>query len=163
MNRQERRHLGSFGKKKEPLDADFEYFGHTIRVSPKLTNLAILGFMDLAEDIDDKDEVSAMKAIRDFLGLAIHPDDWKEFWEVSLEERQSMEDFMELQWKLLEVCSDRPLSPSSDSLPGQKATDPNSKDASFSRVMERLEGRPDLRNIVMTKKEIDRAKVASIN
>ena len=165
INRAGRRQLGKFGKKKADLNASFDYFDREIRVHPKLTNLMILGFLDVAEGIDDMDEVASMKAVRDFLHSAIHPDDWKEFWEVSVEERQSMEDFMELQWKLLEKCSENdahPFTPPSASSDGLDSTEQKSRDDSFSRVMERLDGRPDLRHMVMEATE-KRAEAASIN
>lgn len=165
LNRATRRQLGKFGKKKDPLDASFDYFGHDIRVHPKMTNLAILGFVDLAETIDDGDEISSMKAVRDFLHSAVHPDDWEVFWKTALEERQSLEDFMELQWQLLEACSDgdRPLTQPSDSSDGPGTIAQRSKDGSFSRVMDRLDGRPDLQQMVVTAQDSMRTMDASIN
>lgn len=167
INRSSRRALGKFGKKKEDLDASFEYFDVEIRVNPKMTNLALLGFMDVAEKIDDGDDMASMKAVRDFLHSAIHPDDWDKFWQISLDERQSLDDFMELQWQLLEKCneanSDRPFTPASGSSGGPGIIEARSRDDSFSRVMERMEGRPDIRSTLMRAREFQLAEAASTN
>lgn len=168
VNRAGRRRLGKLGKKKDLIDASFDYFDHEIRVHPRMTNLAILGFMDVAKEVDTDNELGSMEAIRDFLHSCIHPDDWDEFWKVSLQERQSLEDFMTLQWRLMELVneseSDRPFTHPSDSSDGQGTIDERSKGDSFSRVMERFEGRPDLRSMTMTARDrMMAAEAASTN
>lgn len=170
INRATRRSLGKFGKKKPLLDASFDYFDVEIRVNPKMTNLAVMGFMNVASGIDTDDQMASMAAITDFLKSAVHPEDWDKFWAIALDERQSLEDFMALQWQLMEVVteaeSDRPFTPRSDSSDGLGITEARSKDDSFSRVMERMEGRPDLRSTLLTAKEYRErtaTEAASIN
>ena len=90
---------GSFGTVREAVDADFPYFGETIRVNPDANDLHFMDLMEKAKGIDLADlagidpedpstwdpEVFAMvqDAGNDVMGTIreqIHPDDWPCSW-----------------------------------------------------------------------------------
>jgi hypothetical protein len=115
------RSIGSLGRKREPLDLNFEYFGATIRVSPDASDVAELEFLEIARaaDLDMRDLeglsaaeleddakvqdvvrrtnqviISTYGLIRDKLREMIHPDDFDTYWRLARENRQMVSDLM---------------------------------------------------------------------
>lgn len=109
--------LGTFGTVRPPLELDFGWFGATIRVNPRASDLSFTDFMSTAEgislpDLDGIDEdnptaeqlqqlasamnamASVTQALRKMLREQIHPQDWDEFWLLAKENGQQNSDLM---------------------------------------------------------------------
>lgn len=166
--------LGNFGTARPPLDLDFGWFGATIRVNPRASDLGLTEFMATAEgivlpdlDIDEANPtaeqlqqmtaaMNAMaavtKALQKFMREQIHPDDWDEFWRLAKGNGQQNTDLMALSKALAAEIAQHatgfPTGPSSDSSPTPPTTSPKSSGGSSSaqdKAKKILAGRPDLR------------------
>ncbi|HEX6498695.1 MAG TPA: hypothetical protein VF054_06640 [Micromonosporaceae bacterium] len=141
------RHLGSFGKTKPDADDTFDYFGTEVRVNPKVSSTLLLDVMNKAATIDENSP-EAVIATMDFFRKIIHPDDFDAFWQLALDNRQNVEDLIEVSQLLLAAMADRPTTPPSDSSPGRPniATTSTGGSSQVERVIARLQGqaRPDL-------------------
>lgn len=132
-------------------DADtFGWFGNQMRVGPGFSELRLIDFLDKAGEIDEEDEVAAMKALQSFLRSIVHPEDWPIFWAAALDNGQGIEDLMGVVRKLTEGLTNRPTRRRAGSSPGRRGTGANSKADSSSRVIRQLEreGRADLALVV---------------
>lgn len=147
--------LGDFGTSRPAHEAEFGYFGHTIRVHPNLSDLALIEFMESAVAIDSMDGADAMVAVSRMLRSLVHPDDWSTFWDAARANRQQIDDMTGLAEKLIESLTDRPTERPSDSSDGPPSTDEKSPVVSSSPVVRRLEqqGRPDLALMVVKTQE----------
>jgi len=163
-----RMHLGSFGVRREQIDADFDYFGVTIRVHPNLSDLDHAELMIIAAGIDvgdmDLDDPKswtpeqragaqkANDAAVNALRGAVHPEDWDLFFKTAKANRQALTDLMALSSQISELATGFPTGQPSDSSDGRPSTTPKSKGGSSSRravksarhTLELLDGRPDL-------------------
>jgi hypothetical protein len=115
------RSIGTLGRKREPLDLEFDYFGTRIRVSPDASDVAELEFLEIARganlDMRDLEGLSAAELedeakvqdvvrrtnqviintyglIRDKLREMIHPEDFDAYWRLARENRQMVSDLM---------------------------------------------------------------------
>lgn len=146
-------HLGELGVAK-PRGDTFGWFGHTIRVGEKFSDLRLIDFLESAGDIDGDDQAGQMTALRDFLGSIVHEDDWTAFWSACLDNGQGINDLMVLVHAItkaaVEDSTGRPTPRRSDSSAGRRRTKGSSKGTSSSRVIRRLEkaGRADLAVVV---------------
>jgi hypothetical protein len=113
--------IGSLGRKREPLDMDFDYFGETIRIHPYATDEVELDFIDAGRDIDvdsltdldfaefeSKSEAEQTRilatlgkaqragylAIMNALRKLIHPDDFETYRRLGAEHGQQVRDRM---------------------------------------------------------------------
>lgn len=152
--------LGNFGTTRPPLDLDFGWFGATIRVNPRASDLALTEFMSHAEgitlpDIDGFDEdnptaehlqqmaaamnamASVTKALQKFMRDQIHPDDWDTFWRLAIENGQQNSDLLALSKALASEIAEHiagfPTGQSSASAPTPANTKPRSAAGSSSR------------------------------
>jgi hypothetical protein len=143
------RHLGDLGVARA-RDDTFGWFGATIRVGESFSDLRLIGFLELAQTIDEADELASMKALRDFLHSIVHPEDWEVFWQGCMDNGQGVVDLITLVRRLTEATSDIPSQRRSGSSTGRRKTKGSSKEDSSSRVIRRLEkrGRPDLAVVV---------------
>lgn len=143
------RHLGELGKRREPVDMAFGWFGETIRVGPN-AGTGLIGFLDEAEAIG-RGTVAAMSAMRTFLRSQIDERDWQRFVELADQNGQQLEDFLQLAKDIVEAVSNHPTGRRSDSSAGPPSTNQKSRDAYSSAVdqaMRDLRHRPDLKLIV---------------
>lgn len=150
--------LGNLGQARPPVEETFGWFGQTIRVHPDLTDAALIDFASDYEDIQDSPTLeqkgrAALQLVKAWLRDVIHPDDFDLFWKTGRANRQSTEDFTDVGVKLVEQVTGRPTQRPSDSSDGPGGTGTNSADGSYSRVMRRLDGRPDLQLLVLEAKE----------
>lgn len=145
----------------EPVLASFTYFGKSFRVNPDLTETMLVDLLEDAEEIGSEGPMQLVAAkgyVRDHL----HPEDFEAFWETVVANRQGINQVIKLCWKLLELVTDRPTSPPSDSSDGRQDT-PTSSPAGASEpatgnvrdVAQKFvkqfedEGRPDKAAFVM--------------
>jgi len=146
---------GTFGTVREPVDADFAYFGETIRVNPDANDLSFMDLMEKARGIDlaglDPDDPStwnpavigvaqdAGNAAMDTIREQIHPDDWGLFFTTAKRNRQTIVDLMATSQQLSEMVTELvagngfPTGRSSDSTAGRSSTGQKSKGGSSSR------------------------------
>lgn len=141
--------LGSYGEAPAEVETDtFTYFGVDLRINPEVGELAYVDFMEANGKLDWNDP-SAMVAMKDFLRVVVHPEDFEQFWSLAKVNRQGIWDLAPMAMELIEASAGRPTGRSSDSSTGPSETGENSTDASYSRVIQEheAEGRPDLAEI----------------
>jgi hypothetical protein len=179
-----RMHLGSFGTHREEIEADFDYFGETIRVHPDASDLQFAELMIIAKgidvgEVDFQDPASwtpqeraalekAQNATIEAIQGQIHPDDWDRFFKVAKQHRQSMFDLMAVSQHITEAVSNFPTGQPSGSSAGRSATRPKSKGGSSSarrvattrRALKMLESRPDFQMGVVAAYEAQRSTEA---
>lgn len=143
------------GEEVDPVDAEFTYFGVTIRVNPDLNETMVVDLLEAADEIE-VDDPGQLLAAKDYVRDHIHPDDFDTFWQMAITKRQGLGQVMRVCWGILEAVTDRPTSPPSDSSGGQPATRTKSAGGASARdiaksFVEEFEqvGRPDLANQVM--------------
>lgn len=152
--------IGDLGRDRVPPDGSdneitFGWFGQEVRVSAEgATDLAFVDFLEHAMAVDEEDPQSAL-IVKQYLRDVIHPDDFDEFWRLAREHRQTSEDLMMVASEVVAKVIGRPTQPSSDSEHGSSPTEAKSKDGSYSRVMDRFQGRADLQNVVTMSRERD--------
>lgn len=109
----------------EPVIASFGYFGKRFRANPNLTETMVVDLLEAGEDVEVNDPrqlVAAKQYVRDH----IHPDDFDEFWQTAVDNRQGVQAVIRVCWRLLEQVTDRPTTPPSDSSDGRQDTATNS-------------------------------------
>lgn len=154
------RHLGRLGTPRPQREDTFDYFTlEGVRVNPDLTDLLMVDFLVRAQNIDEQDVPAALGATRDFFGSLVHPDDFDQFWQEAVKQRQGVTDLMTTAYDLVEAMSARPTKRRSASSGGRHKTVPKSKPDSSSRVIRQLEkqGRPDLALVVTQARAAQRA------
>jgi hypothetical protein len=154
--------LGSFGTERPPLDLDFGWFGATIRVNPRASDLSLTEFMASAEgivlpDLDDMDEdnptpeqlremtvainamASVTRMLQRMLREQIHSDDWDEFWRLAKENGQQNADLMALSKALAAAIAEHaagfPTGQPSGSAPTRSSTSRKSPAGSSSPAL----------------------------
>jgi hypothetical protein len=141
--------LGDFGAPMEaPVEEDtFGYFGAEIRVNGDFSDADLADFLEAASEVDEESP-SAMVVLKQFMRTAIHADDFDTFWDLARKNHQTMQDRMAVVYQIMEAIAARPTQRSTDSSGGPQRTAPSSTDDLSSRVLARLDGRPDLQVIV---------------
>lgn len=156
--------LGTFGETHDdsaPLDADFEWFGKTIRVDPDFSELDLMEFMDSAGGLDE-DDSAAIPALMRMLRACVHPGDWREFWSLARKNRQQMPDFLKMVYAVIEAATDRPTVRPADSTGGPARIGISSTPASSSaddRAFELLKDRGDLGAVILMRREWEASQV----
>lgn len=152
--------IGSLGRRREPIDLEFDYFGTTIRVHPQASDTVELEFLDIGREIDlslledksleelDNDQRWQVMAkmgeairggyllVKDSLRQLIHPEDWPKYWELARENGQQIRDLMaDLKYitsKVVEAETGFPTQPPFGSAGGRETTPPKSAAGSSS-------------------------------
>ena len=155
--------IGSFGRKYDRIDLDFQWFEATIRVNPACSKAAMVEFMAEAGKVDMEDEVRGAQVIMALLQECVAPDDFSLFWGIAKRERQDpQEDLMPLCQKIMEAVTDFPTGQPSGSASGQSNTPQRSVvdlplpdgmvvptlSPAGERAVSLLQGRPDLQRAV---------------
>lgn len=168
---------GQFGTVREQVDADFPYFGQTIRLNPDASDLYQVKLMEMLQTVDlgniDFDDPTTWtreqaKAIQDANSSVleamkgqIHPDDWDLFLKTANANRQQTMDLMALSQDLTAAVAGFPTGRSGGSSAGRSSTGRKSKAGSSSpatgRALTLLKGRPDLQRAVMLAEEARQA------
>jgi hypothetical protein len=167
-------HLGEFGKQARTLvDADFTYFGTTIRVNPQLSPGGIIEFFERAGKIQMPDpelppEEQARAGDGDSAGAARvpglpgpprRPRSCSSTWPART--ARQLDDLMEVSNAIMTLVGGRPTQRSSDSSPGPRRRKAGA--SSSQQVKTRLErqGRPDLALMVLEVQEGREAEAAA--
>ena len=111
----------------EPVVASFTYFGERYRVNPDLTETMVVDLLEAGEDIEVNDPRQLLAA-KNYVRDHIHPDDFDDFWQASIDNRQGVQAVIKVCWKLLERITERPTTPPSGSSDGRPVTATNSVD-----------------------------------
>jgi hypothetical protein len=115
------KNIGSLGRRREPVDLEFDYFGHTVRVNPQASDAVEVEFLEAGRDVDvealqdldlaaieamdpaeqaklvrtmDKVVRSGYLALMSSLRQLVHPDDWDTYWKVGADNSQQLRDRM---------------------------------------------------------------------
>jgi hypothetical protein len=145
-------HLGNLGKVRPEHAETFGYFGETIRVNPDLSELEILDFAEKANTVKE-DSPEAVMMVKTFFRSAIHGEDFERFWKVSKSNRQSIEDLLDTVNGIIGKVAGRPTGQPSGSSTGRRKTKRRSRGRSSDRALILLEGRPDLQEAVVMRRE----------
>lgn len=130
--------LGDFGDAgeappRQPLRAEFGWYGKTIRANPDASELDMVEFMAGAADID-MDDVSTDDMARvapvmwTFLRRCVHPADWETFWQQVRRHDVQPEVLLALCKAVVEAVQGRPTTPQPASTSGGAGTAPASTD-----------------------------------
>ena len=156
-------HIGSFGTARPRVDAEFDYFGTTIRVHPDASDLAYTEFLAIAKDIevdDDGQPIStadnqkAASLLDDTLTGQIHPEDLPTFMKLAKANRQNTMDLMTLSQQIISAVSGFPTGPQSASSAGPDGEAQRSPVGSSSRADRRAQDKK-------ARKEAKRARMAT--
>jgi len=158
------RHLGELGKKREPVDMVFDWFGEPIRVGPHAGDLTLIDFLERARQIDTSDHVTSMVVTKKFLHEQIDERDWPRLLELAVANNQQFSDLLQLSRDIVEAVTRFPTGPQSGSSDGRPTTKPKSTDTSSSAVaqaMRALKGRPDLKMAIWEAQKARAAEAAT--
>jgi hypothetical protein len=118
--------LGSFGRKHDKVELDFDYFGETIRVNPSCSQAALLEFMADAGSVDQADEVRSAQLIMRTMREVVHPDDFDLFWKLAKAERQDpVTEILPIAQAVIEAVTGFPTGQPSASGSGPATTRPS--------------------------------------
>ena len=109
------------GQEREVLTATFTYFGERYAVNPDLSELDVIDFLEAAETIDATDSRS-MTMLKSFVRRVLAEQDFEAFWQTVRDRRQTIQEVMELMWKLIEGVSGNPTGQPSGSSAGRPVT-----------------------------------------
>lgn len=140
--------LGDFGTTRPLLDDTFGYFGQEFRVSPGLTELALVDFAEMAGALDPENPQGSLLAMKNMLREVVHADDFDKVWARAKANGQGSEDIAKLVVGLVEATAARPTERPATSSVGPLSTGGNSEHEVSSRATALLAGRPDLQMIV---------------
>lgn len=113
------------GAEVEPVVAEFVYFGKTFRVNPDLSETQIVDLLEDADEIE-VDDPRNLLAAKDYVRGHLHPDDFEDFWDTAQSHRQGVPQVVKVCWRIIELVTDRPTTPPSDSSDGRRNTPTNS-------------------------------------
>lgn len=147
--------LGDLGVVREPEEITFGYFGARLRTNPNLTDVGVMRMVRRLLAVDEKNVLAAMESFEGIVADLVHPDDLGQFWALSEQNRQRLEDIGDTIEQIMEGVTERPTVRPSDSSDGSSRTVPSSGGDSSSAVIHRLEarGRPDLAQFVAQAQE----------
>lgn len=112
----------------------FGFFGARLRANPNASDLDFIEFLDKAENLDEVNEVEAVRLVLGYLREQIHPDDWAEFWRLAKANHQTSQDLMLVSHQIQGAMAGFPTGQPSASRAGRRATARKSGDASRSRA-----------------------------
>jgi hypothetical protein len=122
------------GEVVEPVLATFRWFGKEFRVNPDLTETAVVDLIESANDVDVDGGAGLMSGLKEYLRGHIHVEDFDEFWSTAKANRQGVEQLLQLSRKILELLSERPTTPPSDSADGRPITSQSLPDGASDQV-----------------------------
>lgn len=109
------------GETVEPIIATFGYFGRRFRVNPNLTETMVVDLLEAGSDVEVNDPRQLLAA-KDYVRDHLHPEDFDDFWETAVDNRQGIQQVIRVCWRLLEQITERPTTPPSDSSDGRLDT-----------------------------------------
>lgn len=143
------------GESHEQVLATFRYFGKRFRVNPELNEVMVMDLLEASGDMD-ADDPRQLPLVKGWVRDHIHEDDFEDLWELARANGQEMTDMLKLCNRVLQLVTDRPTSPPTDSSDGRPVTKPSSPAGAsgtdiekFRNVAEKYvdrfesEGRPD--------------------
>lgn len=125
------------------------FFGEPFTMADRIGAMALMRFAKVAQSGADSDDLAGLTAMYDLLEQCIAPQDWQRFQAAADTNRADGEQLMAVVAEVVKRLSERPTSRPSVSSDGPHRTAPNSRGDSFSRVMDRYQGRPDIQLMVL--------------
>lgn len=111
--------------------------------------MPLMRFAKVAKSGVDSDDMDGLVAMYDLLEQCIAPQDWGRFQAHADKVRADGEMLMGVVADVMGRLASRPTRRSSPSSDGPTSTGTSSTDDSYSRVMRRYEGRPDIHLMLM--------------
>ncbi len=135
--------------------AEVEFGGEAFTTAEKIGLMPLMRFAKVAKAGADAGDMDGLAALYDLLKQCIAPSDWARFEAVADRTQAEGDELMAVVGKVFEALSERPTRSPSDSSDGRTSTQRSSGDASYLRVVERLEaeGRPELAHVVVMANE----------
>jgi hypothetical protein len=130
-----------------------EFFGEQFRIADRIGLMPMMRFAKAAKAGVDSNDLDGLAAMYDLLEQCLADDEWARFERHADRHRADGDELMEVVSKVFEVLSERPTRRPSDSSDGPSTTSPSSTDASSSRALRQLDGRPDLQIAVLRAQE----------
>lgn len=118
--------------------SEVEAFGDRFRVAERVGLMPLMRFAHLADAGVDSEDMSALAAMYDLLEQCFLAEDWARFQRAATKARADGEALMGVVKEAIQVISERPTSPPSDSLDGQTTTAPKFDSAPVSSPEVRL-------------------------
>lgn len=140
--------LGDFGVARPAAELDtFGWYGAKIRLAPA-AGAATLLVMDVFEEVGDRTDLSEVESVGLLKGVirqCIHPEDFKEFWDLALANGQGLIELMGLIKELGAASAEVPTRLPAGSTGGHSTTPGTSAVSASSPIADLVaEGRPDL-------------------
>lgn len=130
-----------------------EFGGETFAVAERIGHMALMRFAKAAQSGADSTDMAGLAAMYDLLEQCVEPQDWARFEKAADRTRADGEELMQVVVQVMTSLTEHPTLQPSDSSDGLRVTEPNSTVDSSSRVMSRLNGRPDLQLMVVQAQE----------
>jgi hypothetical protein len=129
------------------------YHGEQYEVADRIGLMPLMRFAHLARSGVDADDMEGLDAMYALLRQCFTDEAWNGFEDAATRHRADGDELLAVVKDAIEVISERPTPQPSDSSDGQTPTPENSAGDSSSRVLSRLEGRPDLQLAVLRAQE----------
>lgn len=129
------------------------FFGEPFTMADRIGLMPLMRFAKAAQAGVDSSDMAGLAAMYDLLEQCIDPKDWARFEKAADVNRADGEQLMAVVAEVMQKITARPTSRPSDSSAGPSPTAPNSTDDSYSRVMGRYEGRPDIQLMLVRARE----------
>lgn len=140
--------------------ASISRWGQDFELAEKVGLLPLIKFARIAKAGVDADDMEGLVAQGELLEQCFTDEAWTRFETVATTNRADGEELMTVVSEAIELISQRPTQESSDSSDGPTTTQPSSVGDSSSRVLSRLDGRPDLQLAVVRAQEAQAAQTA---
>jgi hypothetical protein len=121
------------------------WMGSSFKVADKIGILPLMEFARAAEDGMDTTDMHALVTMYDMLQQCIDETDWSRWKQHALKVNTGPDEVFDVVKLSLEALTRRPTQRPFVSSDGPPTTNENSQVDSTSRVLQRLEGRPDLK------------------
>jgi hypothetical protein len=129
------------------------WLGENFRLAEKIAFTPFMVFGKMAAEAVDTMDPEAFAAMYDVVWSVVHEDDWKKWLSHSTKMRADDTEILQFIQLSQEVMSGRPIGQSSDSSGGPQNTKQSSAGGASVRVLDRLNGRPDLQLAVIKAQE----------
>lgn len=127
------------GEAQAPVLATFTYFGKRFRANPDLNEVMVMDLLEASGDMDSEDP-RQLALVKGWVRDHIHPQDFDDLWKLARRNGQGMADMLRLCARVLELVTERPTTPPTDSSDGRGDTRPNSRGGAPPTDIERYRG-----------------------
>lgn len=135
------------------MSEQVEFFGEQFAIADRIGLMPLMRFAKVAQAGVDSADLAGLAAMYDLLEQCLAETEWQRFQVCADKNRADGEQLMGVVAEVMEKISARPTSRPSGSSDGPSIIEPRFEGGSFSAVMDRLSGRPDLQRMVLQAQE----------